>query len=568
MAKELASENLKFDEEKAKMPPNKKGGWITFPFISGSILGVGLAMGGATGNLLVYLVQKYNVRSIDAAQIVNIINGTLNLAPVVGAIVADAFFGCYSVLVFCSATQLLSLVIFTLTAVIPSLRPTPCAVPGTDSCQTASLGQLTMLYSGVALLCIAIGGTRFNQATMGASQFDRVEDQAVFFNWFFIFMYTAFIASSTAIVYIQDSVSWVAGFALGLGASAVSLVFLLLGSKYYRKPAPQGSPFTGLARVVVVTIRKLKVKMDPQTTTNYFHGNDDMASSMPSPSFSIFNRAALITEGNTKPDDSIAKPWKLCSVQEVENFKAIIRLLPLWSSSIFVSISIGCQVNLSVLQALTMDRSIGPHFSIPAGSMIVPSFVSFIVFLTFLDRVLFPIWHRLTHHTPSPLQRIGLGQFINAVSMISSALVERRRAAVINRHEAEVHPGWIVPMSAVWLMLPLALAGGAEALHFPGQVGLYYQEFPKALKNTSTGMMAVIIALGFYLSTAFLGVIRDVTTWLPDDLNRSRLEKVYWVIAILATINFGFYLVCAKFYKYQNTNNSTEKVSVSEISAI
>jgi solute carrier family 15 (peptide/histidine transporter), member 3/4 len=253
-------------------------------------------------------------------------------------------------------------------------------------------------------------------------------------------------------------------------------------------------------------------------------------------------------------------------VREVEDFKAVVRILPLWTSSIFLSVSIGCQLNLSVLQALTMDRSIGPHFSIPAGSMIVPSFVAFVIFLTFLDRILFPVWHWLTRHTPTPLQRIGLGHLINAVSMMSSALVERRRAAVISRHQAENHPGWIVPLSALWLVLPLALAGGAEALHFPGQVGLYYGEFPKALKNTSTGMVAVIIALGFYLSTAFLGVVRHVTTWLPDDLNSSRLENVYWLISILATINFGYYLICTKFYKYQK-DSDTEKVSVREISA-
>lgn len=253
-------------------------------------------------------------------------------------------------------------------------------------------------------------------------------------------------------------------------------------------------------------------------------------------------------------------------MREVEDFKTVVRIFPLWTSSIFVSVSIGCQINLSVLQALTMDLSVGPHFSIPAGSMSVPSFVAFVISLTFLDRVLFPIWHWLTRHIPTPLQRIGLGQIINVVSMMASALVERRRAAVISRHQAENHPGWIVPMSALWLVVPLALAGGAEALHFPGQVGFYYQEFPKALKNTSTGTVAVVIALGFYLSTAFLGVVRNVTTWLPDDLNRSRLENVYWMITILATINFGFYFICAKFYKYQNADG-TEKVSASEISA-
>ncbi|KAJ4772905.1 Protein NRT1/ PTR FAMILY 2.3 [Rhynchospora pubera] len=121
-------------------------------------------------------------------------------------------------------------------------------------------------------------------------------------------------------------------------------------------------------------------------------------------------------------------------------------------------------------------------------------------------------------------------------------------------------------MSALWLVLPIALAGAAEALYFPGQVRLFYEKFPKALKNSSTGMVAVLTALGLKLSTAFLSVIRHVTIWLPDDLNSSRLEKVYWVIAILATINFGIYLVCAKFYKYKSTNG-TENVSVDEIAA-
>ena len=85
------------------------------------------------------------------------------------------------------------------------------------------------------------------------------------------------------------------------------------------------------------------------------------------------NRAAVITEGDTKADGTKAKEWRLCSVREVEDLKSIVGIVPLWTSSVFVSISIGCQLNLSVLQALTMDRSMGPHLSFPAGSMPVPS---------------------------------------------------------------------------------------------------------------------------------------------------------------------------------------------------
>ncbi|KAJ3676481.1 hypothetical protein LUZ60_003893 [Juncus effusus] len=555
----------KFSEDnEAQKPPRKIGGWITFPFLSGSILGLGIALSGATSNFMVYIIQEYNVKSIDAAQISNIISGSVSLAPVLGAIVSDAFFGSYPVIAVSTGISFLSIIIFTLTAALKSLRPSPCILPSTDSCQAASLGQQTVLYLGVALLVIGTGGTRFNQGTIGADQFDRVQDQAIYFNWFFIFMYTSAIIGSTAIVYVQDSVSWVLGFGLSLASSAVSLIILLLGAKYYRRVQAQGSPFTSLARVVVATARKWKVRMKSQEGLSYYYANDDEVTT-PSQSLRLFNRAALILDGDTNTAGALTKPWKLCTIQQVEDFKSIIRLLPLWSSSIYLSVSIGCQLNLTVLQALTMDRSLGPHFTIPAGSMIVASFSGFVISLTFFDRIFFPLYRKLTGHIPTPLQRVGAGQLINAISMVASALVERKRVTVVHAHQSENQPGWIVPMSAIWLVLPLVLAGAAEALHFPGQVELYYKEFPKALKSTSTGMMALLIASGFYLSTAFIGVVRRVTPWLPDNINESRLENVYWMIAIVAMLNFAYYLVCAKFYKYQNIENE-EGIKGSEMS--
>lgn len=61
----------------------------------------------------------------------------------------------------------------------------------------------------------------------------------------------------------------------------------------------------------------------------------------------------------------------LCTVQQVEDFKTIIGILPLWTSSIFLGTPIGIQSSLSVLQALAMDRYLGPHFKVPAGSITV-----------------------------------------------------------------------------------------------------------------------------------------------------------------------------------------------------
>jgi peptide/histidine transporter 3/4 len=249
-------ESLRRPEEEGGR--RKKGGWITFPFMAVSLLAFGLSSAGAMGNLVVYLVKEYHVPSVDAAQISTIVSGCISVAPVAGAIVADAFFGCFPVVAVAMVFSVLALVVFTLTASVRGLRPAAC-VPGATACEAATAGQMAVLYAGVFLLCVSSAGARFNQATMGADQFDAAADRDVFFNWYFIFFYGSAVLGSTVLVYVQDAVSWELGFGLAATIAAAGLAALLLGARYYRRPAARGSPFTGIARVVVAAARKRKI---------------------------------------------------------------------------------------------------------------------------------------------------------------------------------------------------------------------------------------------------------------------------------------------------------------------
>ncbi|TMW93999.1 hypothetical protein EJD97_010892, partial [Solanum chilense] len=87
--------------------PRRTGGWITFPFIIASSVGLTLAFGGWTNNLIVYLIKEFDVESIDAAQISNLVNGAGSLIPVVAAIIADSFLGCFSTIWISSIISLL-----------------------------------------------------------------------------------------------------------------------------------------------------------------------------------------------------------------------------------------------------------------------------------------------------------------------------------------------------------------------------------------------------------------------------------------------------------------------------
>uniref|UniRef100_A0A3B6MPH9 Uncharacterized protein n=2 Tax=Triticum aestivum TaxID=4565 RepID=A0A3B6MPH9_WHEAT len=525
------------DQEGQASGETKQGGWITLPFIAGSMVGLGLAINGTTSNLQIYLIKEYHVESIDAAQIANIVRGSLNFLPVAGAILSDSYLGCFPVILAGAAINVLSFVLFTLSAALPSLRPPHCPAPSA-ACQRGTAGQLAVLYAAVSLLAIGTGGTRFNVATMGADQFGGARDQDTFFNWYFVFLYASFLIGDTAIVYIQDGVSWALGFAVCLAATAFSLVLFLLGTRYYRMPAAKGSPYSELARVVVAAVRKAPVHVGALGPVWYYVGDNAVADSAgegaPSKRLSFLNRAAMITTTDDPMDDASggrrASGWRLCRVQQVEDLKSLLGVFPLWSSGIMLSVSIGVVIGMIILQALAMDRSLGPRFKIPAG---------------------------ITGMPPSPLQRVGLGHVVNIAGMVVAALVERRRLSVVRAHDgADAAAGWVTPMSVLWLLLPLGVVGIGEALHFPGNMAFYYLEFPKTLRSLATAMAPLLIAMGFYLSTVFVDVVRRVTAWLPGNVNHARLDNVYWTVAVAVTLNFGYFLICASRYKYQNQSTT------------
>lgn len=236
-------------------------------------------------------------------------------------------------------------------------------------------------------------------------------------------------------------------------------------------------------------------------------------------------------------------------MQQVEDFKRLMRIFPLWSSTLFLSTPIAIQQSMTVLQALAMDCHLVHNFKIPAGSVVVIVLITTSIFLAILDRFVFPAWEKLTGRLITPLQRIGAGHMFNIISMAISAVVEFKRLEIA--HSQNSSGAMAIPMSVCWLFPQLVIVGVGEAFHFPGQVSLYYQEFPASLKSTATAMIAGIIGLCYYNSTAVVGLIRNVTSWLPDDINHGRLDYVYWTMVVIGVVNFCYFLLSAVLYRYQ-----------------
>ncbi|CAD5324947.1 unnamed protein product [Arabidopsis thaliana] len=259
----------------------RSGGRITFPFMIVTLFGLTLATLGWLQNLIVYLIEEYNMKSIAAAKILNIFSGFTFMFPAIGAIAADSFFGTIPVILVSSFISLVGVVLLALTTLFDSLRPQACET-ASSLCQAPTNIQLGVLYTAITLGCVGAGGLRFTLATAGANQYEKAKDQGSFFNWFFFTWYLAASISATAIVYAEENISWSFGFGLCVAANLFGLIVFILGKRFYKHDKPLGSPFTSLLRVIFVAIRKRKAVVS--TNEKDYHSESKKA---PTKSFRV-----------------------------------------------------------------------------------------------------------------------------------------------------------------------------------------------------------------------------------------------------------------------------------------
>ncbi|EEF45005.1 nitrate transporter, putative [Ricinus communis] len=524
------------DAGKDKPTPTNEGvlkhrGVKAMPFIIGNETFEKLGTMGTVSNLIVYLTTVFNMKSITATTVINVFTGTVNAVPLIGAFISDSYLGRYKTLAIASMCSLLGMVVLTLTAGIPKLHPPKCAAIEIVRCVGPTGGQLGFLFVGLGFLVLGAGGIRPCNLAFGADQFNPNTESGKrginsFFNWYYCTYTFGMMISTTFIVYVQSNVSWI----IGLAIPAVK---------------PEGSAIVSVIQVLVASVKKQR----------------------------WLDKSAIITsEDQINSDGSAANPWKLCSIQQVEEAKCVLRVIPIWASGILYYVPVVQQNTYAVLQALQSDRRLGENgFEIPAASIIVFSMLTLTLFIPFYDRIIVPFLRKLTGKEGgiTILQRMGIGVVLSIVTMVVSGLIEeRRRHWALTRPAIGISPkgGAISSMSALWLIFQLALAGLTEALNSVGQTEFYYKQFPENMRSIAGSFFYLGLAGSFYLSSILVSIVHHVTAgsngrdWLAEDLNKGRLDYFYYMIAVLGVVNFVYFLVVAKWYKYKG--NNTDEIQV------
>ncbi|CAN6346838.1 unnamed protein product [Urochloa humidicola] len=551
----------------------KQGGFKTMPFILANDFCDRFATIGFNANLITYLTQQLHLPLVEASNTLTNFHGFSNLTPLVGGLIADSFVGRFWTITFGSVIYQLGMVSLTVSALLPSLRPPPCAASAESStCARASAWSLLVLHLSLLCTSIGTGGTRPCVMAFGADQFELdgtarhgeaggAKRGWSFFNLYFFGVELAKLAAITMVVYIQENVGWGWGLGVPTVAMLVAVAAFVSGYHLYVKIAPGGSPFTRLAQVTVAAFRKRNVTV-PSDPGHLYHdkkldaGISTAGRLLHTNHLTFFDRAAIVTPGDFTSSGA-PRPWRLSTVHRVEELKSIIRMLPIWAATILLVTSASHNHSFAIQQARTMDRRVTARLEIPPATMLIFSNAAMLGTLALYDRVLVPRLRRLTGRPEgiTHLQRTGAGLAISTVSNAISAVVEGERKRAAARHGLLDKPGATVPMSVLWMAPQYAIHGVADAFMDVGRMEFLYDQAPESMRSSAAALYWLTMSAGSYMGTLLVTTVHERTKgegeWLQDNLNRGKLDRYYWLVATLQVINLVYFVICAKLYTYK-----------------
>ncbi|KAL2346597.1 hypothetical protein Fmac_000597 [Flemingia macrophylla] len=497
----------------SSLSSRRLGGWRSIKYIIGNESFEKLASMSLISNLTVYLLTNYNLNGIFVVNVVQIWSGSSNIFSIIGAFISDTYLGRYQTLLYgCISSLLPSLSSSSFPLTPPSSHAAPPTPPPPFSSPNLSrkipIFHLSSLSHPPSPFLQHAPPLRFfvvaernglglsHDRGLGPEQGEATAVEGYFNRNSYSSFTIALVIALTGVVYIQTNISWTLGFAIPTGCLAFSITIFLLGRHTYIFKKPQGSVFSDMAKVIAAAYKKRHIQAYERTIYNPTLTLEN-TKLVQTDRFKFLDKAAIIVDPSELNDQGMAKnDWRLCSLKQVEHFKCLLGILPVWVVGICCFIVMDQQNTFGVLQAIQTNRSIGSHFKVPPGWMNLSS--------------------RLTM-----VQRIRIGILLSIL-----CLNETFAAVAI--------------MEFFTLQMSESMRTVAGACFF----------FSLSVANYLGSLIVSII----HKATSGEGNI----TWIGGhDLNENRLEYYYYFIAALGALNFLYFNFFASRYLVSVKDNET-----------
>ncbi|KAJ8547860.1 hypothetical protein K7X08_021096 [Anisodus acutangulus] len=481
---------------------NKHGGLLAASFVLVVEVLENLAYLANASNLVLYLFEYMHFSPSKSANYVTNFMGTAFLLALLGGFLSDAFCTTYFIYLISALIEFLGLVVLTIQARSGSLKPAICDLQAAPNvpCEQVQGGQAAMLFIGLYLVALGVGGIKGSLPPHGAEQFDEATQQgrkqrSTFFNYFVFCLAFGALIAVTFVVWVEDNKGWQWGFGISMFAIFLSIPIFLAGSPFYRNKIPCGSPFTTISKVLIAAllnsgasrnstsaVASMASSPSPPIPTGKEVGQGSNSkgvesSETPSTSLSFLNRAV---------SDTPACGALECSVQQVEEVKIVMKILPIFACTIMLNCCLAQLSTFSVQQAASMNTKVG-SLKVPPASLPIFPVIFIMILAPIYDHFIIPFARRVTKTEMgiSHLQRIGIGLFLSVVAMAIAALVEIKRKGVAT-DSGLIDSAKPLPITFFWIAFQYLFLGSADLFTLAGLLEFCFSEAPVIPRQLSS----------------------------------------------------------------------------------
>ncbi|KAF2910500.1 hypothetical protein DAI22_11g104500 [Oryza sativa Japonica Group] len=522
-------------------------------------------------NMVSYLRATMHMGVAEATTTVTNLFAALQVFSIPAALLADSYVKRFYTVILLAPIEIIGYIVLALQAYTPSLHPPPCNPAATTAaasttCEPVRGANLSLLLLGLYLVPIGDGAMKACLPGLGGDQFDPADpdeqrQEVSFYNWYTFAASTGGLVGLVFIVWVENSKGWGIGFAICAAFVLLGLLVWAAAFPLYRNRLPTGSPITRILQVFVAAFRKRNVRLpeDPSELKQINQDDDNNALEVlpRTDGFGCLEKAAVRT-GND------AGAWSLCSVNQVEETKILLRMAPIFAAAVLGYIPMPLILTFTVQQGSTMNTKLGSVHISPATLFLIPIIFQLVILILY-DRVIVPPLRRLTGYVGgvTHLQRIGVGFIATIMATAVAAVVEiRRKSAADESSLADGTAG--IPLSVFWLTPQFFLIGIFDVTSFVGLLEFFCSEVSMGMKSIGSSIFYCILGVSAWLGSLLIQVTNRVTRrggkgnggsggWLDGaNLNNGKLERFYVVLCIIEVVALLSYVFFARRYVYRN----------------
>ncbi|XP_002739447.1 solute carrier family 15 member 4-like [Saccoglossus kowalevskii] len=488
-----------------------------------------------SANLVLFCTSELNLTSAQAVTVSLVFTGTSYLFPIFGGFVADSISGKFNA-IYGSA-----LAYFIGAALLPVVAIDFMNL--TDSAYELTVVQKRFFYF-IALLLVSIGtgGIKSNVGPFGAQQAEDLGRDAVqtFFNWFYWFINIGSAVSFSVVAYVQQEISFVYGYLIPTISILFAIILLLAGRNSYINRPPQGSAYSRVFKIVGQSTKGITAKSETCDVVN-----------------SCLDRAKT-SHGGSYTD------------AHVEEVKLLGRIIPIFLTIIpYWTIYFQMQ-STYFLQGEVLRLNV-EDFVIPISALNLFNIVIILVLIPVMDRCVYPLIKKCGVNF-TPLRRIGFGMILATISITIAGITEIYRKNVMQGggyFQQEINDvSYNSSNLTIFVQIPqFALVGASEVFTSITGLEFAFSQSPASMQGVVMGMFLLTSGLGSYLGSLLVAIVNSASEdnpWIPDDVNCGYLERFFFLLAAILSVDFMIFVILAVKYKYVDPEEQIKFTEISE----